>query len=269
MTQPHVQWLHKEAQAGSFTVDLLETRSDAYVPFHVHDEVTIGVPLRGSVAENTEKKGAVGRPGVVFIERPDTPHENIYDEGGAMVLRLILSVELERFFDLEAETQADNARCYEIASSMAMSMDRADPLMLECAGLEVMGCLSNGPDWSPRSHPPYLRDIVADLRAHRIPARGISAIAKEAQVSPTRLVRAFRRSYGISFARFVRVLQMQRAFALLSDPATSISAVAADAGFSDQSHMTRIFVQTYGMPPARLRGNTPQRLSARNGITVA
>lgn len=36
----------------------------------------------------------------------------------------------------------------------------------------------------------------------------------------------------------MRVLQMERALSLLLDPAISLSAVAAEAGFSDQSHMT-------------------------------
>jgi AraC-like DNA-binding protein len=46
---------------------------------------------------------------------------------------------------------------------------------------------------------------------------------------------------------------MQRARNLLSNPAIAISTVAAEAGFSDQSHMTRAFAQTYGVTPAALR----------------
>jgi AraC-like DNA-binding protein len=91
------------------------------------------------------------------------------------------------------------------------------------------------------------------LREDAGAAHDITAIARKAQVSPIRLVRSFRKAYGISFARYIRVLQMQRAFTLLADPFMSISAVAADAGFSDQSHMTRAFTQTYGVTPAALR----------------
>ena len=255
MDAPHGQFQHKEAQAGSFAIDLLETRSEARVPFHVHPEVNIAVLLRGSVTDNTEKKTTLARPGVVIVTRPETPHETLYHERGCMFLRLMLSVELERFFELEPEAHEGNARSHEIADSMAANVDSADPLTLECAGLELIGAITNGPDWSPRSRPSYLRDIVADLRANRIRGSRISSIAKDAHVSPTRLARAFRRSYGISLARFLRVLQLQRASALLTDPTIAISAVAAEAGFSDQSHMTRTFVRTYGMTPARLRSN--------------
>ena len=103
------------------------------------------------------------------------------------------------------------------------------------------------------SRPAFLPEIVADLRAGGNLGREITAIARDAQVSPVRLVRSFRRAYGISLARYIRVLQMQRAHASLSDPAISISSVAAEAGFSDQSHMTRAFARTYGATPAVLR----------------
>ncbi len=255
MDVPRGQFQHKEAQAGSFAIDLLETRSAARVPFHVHPEVNVAVLLRGSVTDNTEKRTTLARPGVVIVARPETPHETLYHKGGCTFLRLMLSVELERFFELETEAHDGNARCHEIAGSMAANVESADPLTLECAGLELIGAITNGPDWSPRSRPSYLRDIVADLRANRIRGTRISTIAKDAHVSPTRLARAFRRSYGISLARFLRVLQLQRASALLTDRTIAISAVAAEAGFSDQSHMTRTFVRTYGMTPARLRNN--------------
>ncbi|HET9393187.1 MAG TPA: helix-turn-helix transcriptional regulator [Candidatus Rubrimentiphilum sp.] len=134
---------------------------------------------------------------------------------------------------------------------MAHNMD--DPLLLECAGLEILGFVNKGPEWTPRDRPAFLREIVECLRTGAEPKRDITAMARAAQVSPIRLVRSFRRTYGISLARFMRVLQMQRALNLLSDPVLSISTVAVEAGYSDQSHMTREFVRTYGVTPAVFR----------------
>ena len=142
---------------------------------------------------------------------------------------------------------------------MAENMS-GDLLLLECAALEILGFVNNGPGWIPRCRPEFLRDIIANLRANVDLGRNIATIARDAHVSPIRLVRSFRRTYGISLARFIRVLQMQRARSLLSDPAISLSAVAAEAGFSDQSHMTREFAQTYGDTPASMR-----RLKKYNG----
>jgi AraC-like DNA-binding protein len=241
------------ADAGSFLVEVFFTPPNSHGPVHVHEETTVVVTLGGSFVENTLKTSIRGEPGVAIVETPDSPHENIYGPVGGTNLRLRLRPEFERFVSLEPCGQNGHVRAYEIAHAMADHMRDPDPLFCECAGLEILGFVSNGPEWEPRRTPTYLRDVVGDLRASISAERGITDIARDASVSPLRLVRAFRRTYGISLARFMRVLQLQRARNLLCDPELSISAVASEAGFSDQSHMTRAFAQTYALTPAVLR----------------
>jgi AraC family transcriptional regulator len=244
----------RTADAGSFVVEVFFTAPNTHAPFHVHDQVTVVVPLSGSFVENTLKKRIEGKSGVVIVETPESPHENIYGSEGGTNLRLRMSPELQSFVECEAHGRAGHVRTYEIARSMAENM--RDPLALECAGLEILGYVNNGPEWTPRGRPEFLRDVVALLREDVDLGRDITTIAREAQVSPIRLVRSFHRRYGITLARYIRVLQMQRARTLLSDPFMSISMVAAEAGYSDQSHMTRAFAQTYGVTPAALRRRT-------------
>ena len=96
-----------------------------------------------------------------------------------------------------------------------MAENMGDLLLLDMrVALEILGFVNNGPEWTPRCRPAFLRDIIADLRANADLGRDIATIARDVHVSPIRLVRSFRRTYGISLARFMRVLQMQRALSL-------------------------------------------------------
>lgn len=251
MADERARGKRKTTDAGSFLVEVFYTPPNTHAPFHVHNEMTVVVPLSGAFVENTLRKSIEGKPGVVIVETPDSPHENIYGPQGGTNLRLRMSRELQAFVECEAHGRHGHIRTYEIARSMAHNMD--DPLLLECAGLEILGFVNKGPEWTPRDRPAFLREIVECLRTGAEPKRDITAMARAAQVSPIRLVRSFRRTYGISLARFMRVLQMQRALNLLSDPVLSISTVAVEAGYSDQSHMTREFVRTYGVTPAVFR----------------
>lgn len=241
----------RTADAGSFVVEVFYTAPNTQAPFHVHDQVTVVVPLSGYFVETTFKESVEGKPGAVIVETPESPHENVYGPCGGTNLRLRMNPELQSFVECEAHGRSSQIRPYEIARSMAGNM--GDPLLLECSALELLGIVNNGPEWTPRCRPAFLRDIVARLRENVDLRRDIATIARDAHVSPIRLVRSFRRTYGISLARFMRVLQLQRALSLLSDPAISLSAVAAETGFSDQSHMTRAFAQTYGATPASMR----------------
>jgi len=63
------------------------------------------------------------------------------------------------------------------------------------------------------------------------------------------LVREFTRVYGCSPIRLHRAFRLEEAARRLSGGA-SASAVAADLGFADQSHLSRLFSATFSEPPA-------------------
>ena len=74
-------------------------------------------------------------------------------------------------------------------------------------------------------------------------------LAQEA-VSREHAHRAFKAHFGMSPGRWRRELQLQRALAGLAGGAP-LAQAATDAGFSDQSHMCRVFKAELGATPSR------------------
>lgn len=66
------------------------------------------------------------------------------------------------------------------------------------------------------------------------------------------LARHFRALLGTSPYRYLVMRRLDRARLLMRD-GSSLAEVAAEAGFSDQSHMTRQFGQAFGLTPGRWR----------------
>jgi AraC-like DNA-binding protein len=64
--------------------------------------------------------------------------------------------------------------------------------------------------------------------------------------------RRFRRLYGVAPDTFRLLSQLNLARGLLRQGAP-IASVAAEAGFSDQSHLGRCFRRTFGVTPGRYR----------------
>ncbi len=81
----------------------------------------------------------------------------------------------------------------------------------------------------------------------------IAALARQAGVHPVHLARTFRKRYVCSPAELVRRLRLEWAAQQLEAVHRSIGEIALEAGFHDQSHLTRAFREAQGMPPGAYR----------------
>jgi AraC family transcriptional regulator len=78
-------------------------------------------------------------------------------------------------------------------------------------------------------------------------------LAREAGVHPVHLARAFRKFERRTPGEYQQRLQLRAACELLRDPEWPLAVIAAECGFSDQSHFTRIFRRLAGTTPAQFR----------------
>lgn len=91
---------------------------------------------------------------------------------------------------------------------------------------------------------------VDEIIAERFSASiDIAAIAAGIGVHPSHLCRAFRRFRGHTVTDALLGARVQHVARRLVDSDEPLSAIASDAGFADQSHMTRVFKRLTGYPP--------------------
>lgn len=87
-------------------------------------------------------------------------------------------------------------------------------------------------------------------------------IAAALGCSPAHLCREFKSALGVTMTRYVMLLRLDRARALLWGADMPIADVAAETGFSDQSHLTRLLLDATGRTPLRFRWIAPCLRSA-------
>ncbi len=86
------------------------------------------------------------------------------------------------------------------------------------------------------------------LRANYADTISLEQLAHIANLKPLRLLRVFRKEVGLPPHAYLVQIRVTRAKALLSMGLT-IAQVAADTGFTDQSHLTRHFKRLVGVTP--------------------
>jgi AraC family transcriptional regulator len=129
--------------------------------------------------------------------------------------------------------------------------DAAAELIVEGLLLELFGTVArNGRD--DRRTPPWLAEAHAILGRRFGEKIGLGEIAAEVGVHPTHFARSFRRRYGLSVGEHVRALRLEWAQREIAR-GTALSAVAAQAGFADQSHFTKAFAKAAGITPSEYR----------------
>jgi AraC-like DNA-binding protein len=89
----------------------------------------------------------------------------------------------------------------------------------------------------------YLRDHVAES----IP---LDDLADVAGLSKFYLLRGFHREYGVTPHAYQRQLRLAHAWRAIAD-GKPLTRATYDAGFADQSHLTRQFAALFGVTPAR------------------
>jgi AraC-like DNA-binding protein len=101
--------------------------------------------------------------------------------------------------------------------------------------------------------PAWLWAIVDHLHADWRATQSVRALALRFGVSAQHICRTFKRHLGITIQQYGVLLRLDRARGLLWGTGMPISEVAAETGFADQSHLTRVLGVHSERTPARLR----------------
>ena len=117
-------------------------------------------------------------------------------------------------------------------------------LLASCPGLRTDGRESDARHVTGAERTrDYLRSHVAD-------GVTLDRLASVAGISKFYLLRVFRRAFGLTPHAYQMQLRLARARRLIAE-GRSLTYVAYDAGFADQSHLTRRFTAFFGLTPAR------------------
>lgn len=110
-----------------------------------------------------------------------------------------------------------------------------------------------------RSDVARVRERLADDLVH---TPSLSELAALVGLSRYQLLRRFERVYGMTPFAWQRQVRTERARGLIGG-GRSLADVAADCGFADQSHMTRVFADHFGFTPGAWAASLRRRHDAR------
>ena len=251
-----------QARLGTGEVLLSELRQPCSrsVPRHEHELAYVTVVLHGDYLEGDRGKLDELRPFTAVFNPAGTAHSTVIGPSGASFFTIELREENLRQLQMERRLpqrttfdQGAGAMLWPgLRLYTAFKTQTADPLVLEAYVLEMVGSIS-GFESPDQSAPRWFGRVKERLHEGFRDRLRMRDLAHEAGVHPVHLARVFRKFENRTPGEYQQHLQVRAACELLRDADWSLAAIAADCGFADQSHFTRVFRRMAGTTPARFR----------------
>ena len=233
------------------------------VPKHSHQSAVFCVALTGICSEVFAGKVRQYEASTLEFLPPGQCHSLDFPFADTRAFSLDLStywLERAREFSLRLD---NSVHCHGgLLSALMMKLytefrhlDGASSLAIQGLALEMLAAVSRESNTRARQPQLWLGNAVEFLRESFTEHLTIAQVATAAGVHPVYLAREFRRFHGCTIGEYIRRLRVERACRQLSSSNESLAAIAASAGFSDQSHFSRTFKRFMGMTPAQYRAN--------------
>lgn len=250
----------KHQQCGAIFTDLCH-QSPRKLPEHSHQLPFFGMLLDGSYRESYIHQERFFGPFTIMFRPAGVPHQDEIGPRGVKFFEIeILPIWQKR---LQACSGNLNTACDDCAGGevlwLAMKLFRetrareADDLGIESLLAELLGAVACPPRDSARDAPAWLRRVLDKLSGEFCERLTLEELSNEASVHPVHLSRVFRRCTREGIGEYVHRLRIRAACERMLQPDVTLTDVALEKGFADQSHFTRVFRRVTGMSPGAFR----------------
>lgn len=234
---------------------------------HRHDVYAIGITTAGVQTFRYRGERRVCLPGQLHILHPDETHDGAAgteDGFGYRILYIAPELVRDALSGRPLPFVADPVQeLTPTARSVASLLADIDEVITELSCAEIAAAVADL--LLTLSGRADLRRATIDIKAVELVRDYLAAHASEQTPAPMleeiagidrfTIARHFRWAFGTSPDRYRTMRRLALARTAI-ESGQSLARAAADAGFADQSHMTRQFKRTYGLTPGRWIGLT-------------
>jgi AraC-like DNA-binding protein len=259
-------------------------RSATPIAAHQHAEcLEIGLCLRGALTLLNNGWEHRIMPGDLYINKPEDIHCLTTSPKSAMVNWLLIRTpqKNKRFLRLtpgeakELWTRLNQLPCHIIAKTDAVKhafrqmfkyYDQK-PGIWQTVGLTntctsiLMEVINASVNKTSIANPQLIEQLVESIKEQPEQHLSIDVLAREARLSPSLLINAFKQITGLPPYQFQLACRLEKAKRILTTTDLPITRIAFDLGFCASQHFSGHFKRAFGMTPSAWRKETKAALN--------
>ncbi len=232
-----------------------------YIPLSKAKNPILELVIRGNYVAIDSKKSYPCKNGLLLYVKEEQTFEAKFINPSAKTFAIEIKPDWLARFDvtmpeLPTHSIPDNTftnNVYHMLWQEYMINDEFSPMAVQGIFLQLMAVLLRERKREGIRTPKWVSAIKAIIREQRTDKYTLELLSKELGVHPVHLSREFPRYFQCSLSEYIRRIKVRQAVSLMSEAALSLTDIAHQCGFSDQSHFTRIFKKMYNLTPSDYR----------------
>jgi AraC family transcriptional regulator len=222
--------------------------------WHYHVNAHISFVLKGGRSEKKKDRYEC-LPGKAIFYRAGEPHQ-IINMHNSTHINLEMDDSFFKQYDMDEQVlggiipQTPDAQF--LMLKIYKELLAADQFTSTSIHMLLLDFLHRSENWrDTASVPPWLKDVHTLLHDRWDEKISLADLSNAVDIHPVTISHYFPKYFSCTLGAYMRKLKVEKAMNLLNAPDASLSAIAYECGFFDQSHFIRIFKEFTGFLPAQ------------------
>jgi AraC family transcriptional regulator len=231
-----------------------------YVDWHYHENAYFTFLLQGNVTEGNKKEIYDCSAGTLLYHHWEDAHYNIKPDGFTRGFHIEISKSwfenhliskdnIEGSFNIK--NPAAKLLTYQVFKETKLN-DLNSELSIHQLLLHIFSQL-NQETGKPEKKPAWVNQIDELLRESFTEKLNLEKLAQIINIHPIHLSRDFHKYFHCNLGDYIRKLKVNKSLSLLHANKESLTDIALDCGFADQSHFIRCFKENTGITPLKYK----------------
>ena len=217
--------------------------------------------MRGETCAGNRRETFYCSADTLLFHHCQEPHYNVKHTGTTRGFQLEITPQWQQQFDLSGSVLPDSANVlhpgvkllfYNIYKEAKLH-DDVSTLSVDALLLDILATLRNATTTRASRRPAWVKTVDELLRENFLQPPSLQTLAAELNLHWAHLSREFPRHFHCTFGEYIRKICVGKALTLLRQRDLSLTDIALQCGFSDQSHFIRCFREFMGVTPKTFR----------------
>ncbi|RYY58168.1 MAG: AraC family transcriptional regulator [Chitinophagaceae bacterium] len=230
------------------------------VDWHYHEHAYFTFILQGAVIEGNKNETCECPAGTLLFHNWQEPHYNSKPPGFTRGFHVEIEQEWLTRSQLDVSVQGSfrvddpSARLmmYQVAAE-TQAFVPSSGLAVQSLLLNLLSGIADRSRCRYSGSPLWVAKLKEILHAHSDNPPSLSQLSVLLQVHPVHLSRDFSKYFHCTMGEYLRKLKVTRSLGLLGNREQSLTNIAFECGFADQSHFVRCFREQNGTTPSVYR----------------